>query len=281
MLDFDSEDIDGMDNNVGEEQEQPPTGHWTPTSSHDVYMVDTPKEDDDEERKDATKGCPLEKQSKQRRKRRSKSCLGRNSDHINPAIEQGEPSPDQGNTENQTEQPNPVEDNSPDDITPDRHPEQQNAHQRLVATARSLKKQKQRLKAARDTLQIRWSKILNTAARYSDNRPSKSYPKRKLLPEFDEEASEPPQPNIKAATWSDRRPLYQHRVAYNTAHTTIATHARARTQRTAQQDPSMDHASAPQHTMQHNKHPNNAVHPATGVPHTPYVSPMRCWTTNF
>ena len=60
-----------------------------------------------------------------------------------------------------------------------------------------------------------------------------------------------------------------------------ATHARARTQRTAQQDPSMDHASAPQHTMQHNKHPNNAVHPATGVPHTPYVSPMRCWTMNF
>ena len=60
-----------------------------------------------------------------------------------------------------------------------------------------------------------------------------------------------------------------------------ATHARARTQRTAQQDPSMDHASAPQHTMQHNKHPNNAVHPATGVLHTPYVSPMRCWTMNF
>ena len=60
-----------------------------------------------------------------------------------------------------------------------------------------------------------------------------------------------------------------------------ATHARARTQRTAQQDPSMDHASAPQHTMQHNKHLNNAVHPATGVPHTTYVSPMRCWTMNF
>ena len=55
-----------------------------------------------------------------------------------------------------------------------------------------------------------------------------------------------------------------------------ATHARACTQRTAQQDPSTDHASAPQHTMQHNKHPNNAVHPDTRVPHTPYVSLMRC-----
>ena len=103
-------------------------------------MVDTPKENDDEEWKDAVKGCSVEKQSKQRRKRRSKSHLSRNSGHIDPAIEQGEPSPDQGKMENQTEQPDPVEDNSPDDITPDRHPEQQNAHQRLVATARSLKK---------------------------------------------------------------------------------------------------------------------------------------------
>ena len=87
MLDFDSEDIDGMDDDAGDEQEPLPTGHWTPTSSYDVYMVDTPKENDDEEWKDAAKGCSLEKQSKQRRKRRSKSHLGRNSDHINPALE--------------------------------------------------------------------------------------------------------------------------------------------------------------------------------------------------
>ena len=102
--------------------------------------------------------------------------------------------PDHGNTENQAEQPDSIKDHSPDDVTADRHPEQQNAHQRLVATTRSLKKQKQRLKAAQDTLHIRWSKILNTTARYGDNRPSKSYPKRKLLPKFDEEASDPPQP---------------------------------------------------------------------------------------
>ena len=67
MLDFDSEDIDGMD----DEQEPLPTGHWTPTSSHDVYMVDTPKENNDEERKDAAKGGSLEQQSKRRRKRPS------------------------------------------------------------------------------------------------------------------------------------------------------------------------------------------------------------------
>ena len=130
-----------------------------------------------EERKDIAKGCPLEKQSKRRRKRRSKSRLGRNNDHTDPVLEQGEPLPNHGNTENKAEQPNPVEDNSPDDITPDKHPEQQNKHQRLVATAKSLKKQKQRLRAAQDTLRIRWSKVLNTVAKYGGSRHTKSYPK--------------------------------------------------------------------------------------------------------
>ena len=136
MLDFDSEDIDGMDDYVGDEYKLAPIGHWKATSSYNVYMVDTPKEDDDEERKDATKACPLEKQSKRRRKHHPKSRLGRNNDHTDPALEQGEPLPDHGNTENQTEQTNSVKDNSPDDITPDRHPEQQKARQRLVTTAR-------------------------------------------------------------------------------------------------------------------------------------------------
>ena len=61
MLDFDSEDIDGMDNDAGGEEEPPPTGRWTSTSSYDVYMVDTPKEDDDEERMDAPKARSLKK----------------------------------------------------------------------------------------------------------------------------------------------------------------------------------------------------------------------------
>ena len=38
-----------------------PTGRWTATSSHDIYMVDTPKENNDEERKDAAKDSSLEK----------------------------------------------------------------------------------------------------------------------------------------------------------------------------------------------------------------------------
>ena len=64
MLDFGSEDIDGMDDDVGEEHEPPPTGRWTATSSYNIYMVDTTKENNDEERKDAAEGNPLEKQPK-------------------------------------------------------------------------------------------------------------------------------------------------------------------------------------------------------------------------
>ena len=38
VLNFDSEDIDSVDNDVGEEQEPPPTGRWTATSSYDIYI---------------------------------------------------------------------------------------------------------------------------------------------------------------------------------------------------------------------------------------------------
>ena len=73
MLDFDSEDIDSMHNDAGEEQEPPPTGHWTATSSYDIYMVDTPKENNGKDQKDATEDNPPEKQPKRRgRRRRSK-----------------------------------------------------------------------------------------------------------------------------------------------------------------------------------------------------------------
>ena len=50
MLDCVSKDIDNMDDDAGEEQSQNPplTGCWTSTSTYDVYMVDTPKEDDGE-----------------------------------------------------------------------------------------------------------------------------------------------------------------------------------------------------------------------------------------
>ena len=57
VLDFDFEDIDGMDDVVGDDQELAPTGHWKATSSYDIYMVDTPKETNGDE---ATEDNPQE-----------------------------------------------------------------------------------------------------------------------------------------------------------------------------------------------------------------------------
>ena len=78
MLDFDSEDIDGMDDDAGDEEEPLPTGHWTTTSSYDIYMVDTPKEGNGDE---TTEDDPSKKQPKRRRqRRRSKSRPGKSGD---------------------------------------------------------------------------------------------------------------------------------------------------------------------------------------------------------
>ena len=71
-------------------------------------------------------------------------------------------------------------------------PEHMNLHKRLVATARSLKKKKRKLKTAEDALRMRWSKVLNSVDKHGASHQTKSYPKCKLLPEFDEEALEPP-----------------------------------------------------------------------------------------
>ena len=64
MLDVDSDNIDGMDVDAGDDLEPPPTGHWTATSSHDVYMVDMLKEDNDDQ-KDATEDKTPKQKSKQ------------------------------------------------------------------------------------------------------------------------------------------------------------------------------------------------------------------------
>ena len=132
-------------------------------------MVDTPKGNNDEERKDAAKDNSLEKQPKRRRRHCSKTRLGKNNDnnarknntpvdsrgnndHMDPAIEQDEPADgehsteplsDNGDAEGKANQPLSREENSLDDdahIIPERHLEQENLHRRLLATARSLKK---------------------------------------------------------------------------------------------------------------------------------------------
>ena len=109
-------------------------------------MVDTPKGSDNEENGDGKRDRSLEKQSKRRRKRRPKPRLNKN-----PAIEQDElvddeqaleQSSKQGNTDRETEHPSPGKNGIPDDLTLNKPMKQKNLHERLVATARSLKKQK-------------------------------------------------------------------------------------------------------------------------------------------
>ena len=96
--------------------------------------------------------------------------------------------------------------------------EQKKLHKRLVPTVHSLKKQKRKLKTAEDALRIRWSKVRNTADKYAGSRRTKSYPKQKLLPEFDGEALEPPQSKNRKAIRSDGRPHGQHGAASGATH---------------------------------------------------------------
>ena len=140
MLDFDSNDTDGMDVSAGDDSEPPPMGRWTATSSYDIYMVDTPKEDDGD-KKDTTEDKTLGQKPKRRRRRRSKSSHSKNSDnsarkidtpvnsegnndHMDPAMEQDEPghaehsperTPDHSDPDGRTHQPASGEEHSPDD----------------------------------------------------------------------------------------------------------------------------------------------------------------------
>ena len=72
MLDYTSEDIDGMDDDVEAEpgQNPPITGRWTATSTYDVYMVDTPEKKDDDGTQDRDEDKPVDEPPKHRRQQR-------------------------------------------------------------------------------------------------------------------------------------------------------------------------------------------------------------------
>ena len=67
VLDYSSEDINGMDDDAGDEQEPAPIGHWKATSSYDIYMVDIPKDGNGE---GTEEDDPSKKQPKHQRQRR-------------------------------------------------------------------------------------------------------------------------------------------------------------------------------------------------------------------
>src|SRR4051812_16931348 len=88
--------------------------------------------------------------------------------------------------------------------------EQERFKRRLIATANSMKKKQQQLRANQDLLANRWTEVL-AAEEYELERPTKSYPKRRLLPQLEEEALKPTLPVYDEV---DRPPRGRDRGAY-------------------------------------------------------------------
>ena len=95
-------------------------------------------------------------------------------------------------------------------IVPEDPVEQERFKRRLIATANSLKKKQQQLRADQDLLADRWTEVL-AVEEYELERPSKSYPKGRLLPRLEEEALKPMSPSYDAA---DRPPRGRDREAF-------------------------------------------------------------------
>ena len=98
---------------------------------------------------------------------------------------------------------------------------QERVKRQLIATSRSLKKKQQQLQGDQDLLNDKWTDVL-AAEEYGLKRPAKSYPQRKLLPQFDDEelepipssrnaADRPPRGRDKAATQAKHHPAPPHR----------------------------------------------------------------------
>ena len=85
-----------------------------------------------------------------------------------------------------------------DFIVPEEPLEQERFKLWLIATSRTLKKKQQQLQADQDLLNDRWTNVL-AAEEYGLEHPTKSYLKRKLLPQFDDKALEPVLPARNAA----------------------------------------------------------------------------------
>ena len=179
MLDYDFEDIDGMDNDIGDEKSQNPpfTGRWMAMSTYDVYMVDTPKEDDGDGGKDPVEDKPpvappkrrhQRRCSKSRREKDSNTGTGGNNTLDNAEDQEApiEPTSEHDDwEEGQVNPDDPLEDEGSEDsnyvsiseedeslvdeefIMPEEPFEQERFKHRLIATARSLKRKQQQLEA--------------------------------------------------------------------------------------------------------------------------------------
>ena len=189
MLDYDSEYIDGMDDDAREEQEPPPIGRWTTTSLYDIYMVDTLKENNDDNENPVEDKPPEIQPKRQRQRHHSKPHHSKNSntltgenntpddtedneDPVEPTSEQEEredgrvSSGEQAMNEDSEDSnylPLSKEEGSlgaEDFIVPEEPAEQERFKHQLIATARSLKKKQQQLQTDQDLVNERWTDVL-------------------------------------------------------------------------------------------------------------------------
>ena len=177
-------------------------------------MVDTPKENNGDE---ATKDNPLGKKPKHGHHRRRSKPRHSNTDtgeENNPDGAEEEYNPDQPTFKQAEQEHGKVipdeqatngyleDDNymppSEDEVSlgddefgiPEDPIEQERFKRRLIAIARSLKKKQQHVQADQDLLADRWTEVL-AAEEYGLERPTKSYERRMLLPQFEDEALQP------------------------------------------------------------------------------------------
>ena len=104
-----------------------------------------------------------------------------------------------------------------DFIVPEEPLEQERFKRRLIAMARSLKNKQQQLQADQDLLNDRWTNVL-AAEEHGLERPKKSYPKHKLLPQFDDKALDPIPPARNTADGPDRPPPGRDRTTTQAEH---------------------------------------------------------------
>ena len=127
-------------------------------------------------------------------------------------------------------------------VVPEDPVEQERFKRRLMATTSSLKEKQQQLRANQDLLADRWTEVL-VAEEYELERPSKSYPKRKLLPRLEEEAHKPTSPAHNTADRPPRGPGIARKVqSHRGMRRTCETYWRIRQDN---QDRSMDRVGAP------------------------------------
>ena len=95
---------------------------------------------------------------------------------------------------------------TPDNASPEEPLKQERFKRQIIATTRRLKKKLGQIKAEHHMLNNGWTKVLAAEEGYGFERQTKSYPKHRLLAQFEEEALVPIPSKYNHADLPDRPP---------------------------------------------------------------------------